>query len=95
MMWEQRNIQALLDDDIMCPICLKSLLREVHNFVVCQCGLRLPAPMGLNVLKKNIQEQVKAHSAVCLDLPKFSIFQDENNVSLHVSCMSCEFFELV
>ena len=82
-------------DDVMCPICLKFLLKEIQNFVICDCGLRLPVRMGLKTLKRNIQEQVNAHSAVCLNVPKFSLFQDGESISLCISCMACDIFALV
>ncbi|OXU21790.1 hypothetical protein TSAR_010184 [Trichomalopsis sarcophagae] len=95
MLWEQKELLSLFSDDVICPICLKGVLKEVQNFAVCHCGLTIPVPMGLQTLKCNLQEQVNAHSAACLGVPKFSIFQEGNTVSLCFSCMSCDVFGLV
>jgi hypothetical protein len=82
-------------DNIVCPICLKYLLQEIENFVVCECGLKVPVHLGLQNLKQNIQEQVNAHSAACLDIPKFSTFYDGDTISLCFLCNSCDIFTLV
>ncbi|XP_014204524.1 RPA-interacting protein-like [Copidosoma floridanum] len=96
ILWEQKQISSLFNEDVMCPICLKGLLHESPNCVTCrQCGLNLPMQFGLESLKQNIQEHVNTHSAACLDVPKFSVFRDGDNVSLCFSCASCDIFELV
>lgn len=95
MLWEQKAIASMLSDHVMCPICLKNVLRESFNMVICDCGLRLPVKDGLQGLNQNIQEQVIAHSSVCLDVPKFSVFHDGENISLCFSCFSCDTFALV
>lgn len=95
ILWEQKQILSMCADDMICPICLKFLLQEIPNFVVCKCGLKLPIHTSLEGLKQNIKKQVNAHSAACLDVPKFSVFHEGDNISLCFSCMSCDIFALV
>lgn len=96
ILWEQKQILSLINDDTMCPICLKGVLYEIPNFVVCQqCGLNLPVRFGLEGLKQNIQQQVDAHSNACLNVPKFSIFSEGDSISLCFSCSFCDIFEFV
>lgn len=95
MLWEQKAITSMFVNQVMCPICLKNILRENFNMVMCDCGLRLPVKNGLQGLNQNIQVQVNAHSSNCLDIPKFSIFHDGENISLCFSCFSCDTFALV
>ena len=95
MLAEQQQILSMFEDHVICPICLKSFLQEISTFAVCDCGLRLPLQKGLEYLKQNLREQVNIHSSACLDVPKFSIFHDGENVSLCLSCCSCPVFALV
>ncbi|XP_011503437.1 PREDICTED: RPA-interacting protein [Ceratosolen solmsi marchali] len=95
ILWEQKQILSMFVYDLLCPICLKHLLQEISNFVVCECGFKLPVQIGLQGLKENIQTQVTSHSASCLDIPKFSAFCEDDNISLYFSCNSCNVFALV
>ncbi|KAJ8680188.1 hypothetical protein QAD02_015975 [Eretmocerus hayati] len=95
MLWEQNQLSSILQDEVICPICLTRSLSEIGNSVVCDCGLRIPVQNGLYGLRQNIQVQINAHSEKCLDIPRFSIFQDIDSISLCFSCLSCDALSLV
>ncbi|XP_058805030.1 RPA-interacting protein isoform X2 [Phymastichus coffea] len=96
ILWEQKQLSSMFDNDgVICPVCLKNFLYEISNYAVCNCGFKLPIQMGLVHLKHNIQEQINIHSLTCLHAPSFSIFQEGENVSLCLTCTSCDIFTLV
>ncbi|KAL7294403.1 hypothetical protein TKK_0012405 [Trichogramma kaykai] len=94
MLWDQQQIQSMFEDHVKCPICFTHLLREIPDFVVCDCGLKLPLQTNLECLKHNLREQVNIHSSSCLDVPKFSVFNDGEHLSLCLTCLSCDAFAL-
>ncbi|KAJ8680189.1 hypothetical protein QAD02_015976 [Eretmocerus hayati] len=86
----------MLEDEIVCPMCKKSFLGEIPDFIVCNCcGLKLKTDMSLQKFKYNLEFCVNMHSESCLQVPCFSLAIEDNNLSLLMSCLTCSNYFLI
>ncbi|XP_015594272.1 uncharacterized protein LOC107267285 [Cephus cinctus] len=82
--------------DVICPICQRSSLTEIPEFIAClACGLSLPARVSITDLGKIIINNVEAHSARCDEPSCFAVIPENNNISLYLMCQICSTFELL
>lgn len=79
-----------LKEEVVCPICEKSVLSEFQDAIVCNyCGLSLPSIVSVEDLGRNINDNVNSHSEGCAELPGFTVVMENNNNSLYLVCQMC------
>lgn len=78
------------ESPVFCPICQKSNLDEIPNFIVCYgCGLRLKSDISLQELNLKIQVNVNEHSRNCnSNNLGFSLASDDA-VFICMTCAAC------
>lgn len=80
----------MLEGEVSCPMCQKSFLEEISDFIVCHlCGLKIRTEISLEKFKHNLKLYVNMHSENCLEVPDFSLMIDRDNRALCMSCKAC------
>ncbi|OXU21789.1 hypothetical protein TSAR_010183 [Trichomalopsis sarcophagae] len=96
LMHSEEEMFDTLEDEVICPMCHKSFLEEIPDFIVCSsCGLKIRTEITLTKFKYNLESHVNMHSERCLKVPDFSLVYENNHVSLGITCLTCSCFYLV
>lgn len=82
-------------EQFFCPICQRSMLQEIDNNAVCNCGVRIPLSVSFQYFKSSILEQVETHQNNCLAVPKFAILSDNTWNNLCMQCGICGAFAVI
>eukprot|EP00277_Geminigera_cryophila_P003092 CAMPEP_0179415856 /NCGR_PEP_ID=MMETSP0799-20121207/6475_1 /TAXON_ID=46947 /ORGANISM="Geminigera cryophila, Strain CCMP2564" /LENGTH=264 /DNA_ID=CAMNT_0021188663 /DNA_START=171 /DNA_END=965 /DNA_ORIENTATION=- len=101
---EQEADAALLDsasreDEVACPVCLKSALHKHSTYFFCECGMRLNVcgdQLTLEQLKANLVAGFQDHSSTsCAAHPACAVQECGGYDMLIMACSDCEFLNVV
>ncbi|XP_058805050.1 RPA-interacting protein-like [Phymastichus coffea] len=87
---EDEMFDMLQNDTTVCPMCQKSFLEEIPDFIVCNfCGLKVRSDISLEKFKSDLELYVNKHSEICFHVPKFSLLFENNKPCLYMTCTAC------
>lgn len=93
---EDEMFDILENDATLCPLCQKSLLEEIPDFIVCDCcGMKLRSDMSLERFRLDLELYVTKHSENCFQVPEFSLVFENNKTCLCMSCSACTCYFLI
>ncbi|KAL7294404.1 hypothetical protein TKK_0012406 [Trichogramma kaykai] len=96
LLQSEEQMFDMLEDEVLCPMCQKSFLEEIPDFISCDmCGLKIRTEISLNKFKYYLELYVNMHSNNCLQVPQFSLVLNNNNTSLQISCLACSKFFVI
>lgn len=95
-MRSEEEMFDMLEDDVICPMCKKSFLEEIPDFIMCySCGLKIRTEISLKKFKYTLELNVNRHSENCLQAPDFSLMFENNATALWMSCSACPNYYLI
>ncbi|KAG8192663.1 hypothetical protein JTE90_009693 [Oedothorax gibbosus] len=87
------TINWLQRDEVICPICQKSTLNQIHSVIFCNCGLRIDVQDGLTLqhLRDQLNKGLDQHEETCQATPSFSLLHLSECTNLAITCGTCHF----
>ncbi|XP_054711901.1 RPA-interacting protein A-like [Uloborus diversus] len=92
------TVDWLENEEVICPLCKKSILHQNHSVIFCGCGLRIDTQQdGLTLMhfKKELLEGINSHDRSCDVYPDFSLLQYCDITNLAITCKECSFMYIV
>ncbi|GFT51973.1 RPA-interacting protein A [Nephila pilipes] len=100
--YEERNLNLEMDwlkqDEVICPICQKNPMHQIHSVIFCTCGVRIDVQqdgLTLQYLKTSLHKGLEDHEQTCLVTPNFSLLKFLNDTNLAITCGVCNFMYIV
>ncbi|XP_075220703.1 uncharacterized protein LOC142324022 [Lycorma delicatula] len=90
---EQAMIDALLEDELICPLCEKGVFKNISGFLTCtQCPATLHSSASPSNIKSLINSGLSTHNQFCSEQATFAIFSEDTMRGLFMICDSCAYF---
>jgi hypothetical protein len=92
-------IDSLCTDDIICPLCLKNILRQNNELIYCPCGLSINTAqdgLTLDYVREQLDDATTQHSQSCHFSPSFSLQSVVSGMTnLVMSCECCDMLYII
>ncbi|XP_035229226.1 RPA-interacting protein A-like [Stegodyphus dumicola] len=99
---ELRSLESAVNwlekEEVICPICKKCPLHQLHSVIFCQCGLEIDTKQdGLTLLnlKEELYRGLETHDKSCSVIPTFLLLQYCDVKNLTITCEVCNFMYIV
>ncbi|XP_014292937.2 RPA-interacting protein B [Halyomorpha halys] len=92
---EEANFNSEWENQVICPICEKSVLVNGNNCISCiKCQSQFPPVDSLQTFKYSLDMALRTHNEGCPDSAQFALLKDKE-VGLFLICESCMSFSQV
>lgn len=92
---EEANFNFEWENQIICPICEKSVLINDNGFISCnKCQSQFPPVDSLQTFKDSLDAALRTHNESCPDSAQFALLKDKE-LGLFLICELCMSFSQV
>ncbi|XP_050408441.1 RPA-interacting protein A isoform X2 [Patella vulgata] len=91
-------IEKLSTDEVICPICQKSVLMMNQNIIFCRCGMRINTEqdcISLGDVKVQLESAISQHNSSCSYNPVFKVMSEFGPQHLLMACQACDFMYII
>ncbi|XP_043471986.1 RPA-interacting protein-like [Leptopilina heterotoma] len=93
---EREEEESMSEEVVFCPICLKTALVKVAEFINCKkCDIYFPTLLSLTEFKDKLSKVTDDHMLHCTKPPIFTVMPDSSVVELFICCETCHSFSPV